>query len=76
MSGIVNFSQIEQILEILDDRDISRELIEIPLGTQDPGGIEVLASGKIRLTVPESEDFDQWLSNIAPALIAELTAGD
>ena len=47
MRDMVTFPQIEQILEILDDRDINRELIEIPLGCRDPGSITKIGNGKM-----------------------------
>lgn len=68
----VTFPQIEQILEILDDRDISRELIEIPLGCRDPGAIEPIGAGKIRVVVPSSGDFDEWLESAEPKILAAL----
>ena len=61
MREMVTFPQIEQILEVLDDRDINRELIEIPLGCEDPGAVTQLSAGKIRVVVPASGDFDDWL---------------
>ena len=70
MKGMVTFPQIEEILEILDDHYINRELIEIPLGTRDPGGVEDLGSGKCRVTVPESRAFDEWLSELRVPLLA------
>ncbi len=71
MRDMVTFPQIEQILEILDERGINRELIEIPLGCQDPGGIKKLKNGKIRVVVPESGDFDEWVeAQEAPILDA------
>ena len=70
MKGMVTFPQIEEILEILDDHMINRELIEIPLGAKDPGGIEDLGGGKCRVTVPESTDFDEWLEAIRAPLLA------
>lgn len=70
MKGMVTFPQIEEILEVLDEYMINRELIEIPLGTKDPGGIEDLGGGKCRVTVPESEDFDAWLETVRVPLLA------
>jgi hypothetical protein len=72
MRDMVTFPQIEQILEILDDRGINRELIEIPLGATDPGGVQTLKNGKIRVTVPASGDFDGWLEAIEPDILAAL----
>lgn len=68
----VSFPQIEAILEILDDHDITREKIEIPLGCEDPGGVERLARGKIRVRVPASGDFDQWLEGMEGEILAAL----
>ncbi len=70
MKGTVSFPQIGEILEILDEHDINRELIEIPLGTKDPGGIEDLGGGKCRVTVPNTPDFDGWLEEIRAPLLA------
>jgi hypothetical protein len=72
MRDMVTFPQIEQILEILDDRDINRELIEIPLGAKDPGGVTKLNNGKVRVVVPASGDFDDWVESIEDELLAAL----
>lgn len=70
MKGMVSFPQIEEILEILDEHYVNRELIEIPLGTKDPGGIEDLGGGRCRVTVPESRDFEEWLEELRAPLLA------
>ena len=70
MKGMVTFPQIEQILEILDDHGLNRELIEIPLGTKDPGGITDLGKGKVRVVVPGSVPFDEWLPTLRAPLLA------
>ena len=72
MRDMVTFPEIEQILEILDDRGINRELIEIPLGASDPGGVKKLKSGKIRVTVPASGDFDGWVEAIEGEVLEAL----
>ena len=76
MRDMVTFPQIEQILEILDDRDINRELIEIPLGTKDPGEVSVLGGGKIRVVVPSSGDFDEWLEATEDRILEALGYSD
>ena len=72
MNDTVSFAQINQILELLDDRYINRERIEIPLGCKDPGGIELLAEDRIRVTVPSSVEFDRWLDEHAPKILEAL----
>ncbi len=72
MRDAVTFPQIEQILDILDERDINREFIEIPLGCRDPGSVKRLSSGKVRLVVPASGDFDEWLEGVQAELLQAL----
>lgn len=76
MRDAVSFPQIEQILEILDDRDINRERIVIPLGCQDPGGVTEMSRGRIQVVVPESGDFDEWLEKIEPEILEALGASE
>ncbi|GEM_PF-1779829 len=70
MREMVTFPQIEEILEILDDHDINRELIVIPLGTKDPGGISKKSDGRVQVVVPESGDFDDWVTSIRAELLS------
>ncbi|MEE2828596.1 MAG: hypothetical protein VX498_05380 [Myxococcota bacterium] len=72
MRDAITFTQIEQILEILDDRDINRELIEIPLGCRDPGSVQAIGTGKIRVVVPASGDFDSWLAGVEDEILSAL----
>ena len=72
MREMVTFPQIEQILEILDDRGINRERIEIPLGAEDPGGVQTLKNGKVRVTVPANGDFDEWVEAVEGDVLAAL----
>lgn len=69
MREMVTFPQIEEILEILDDHDINRELIVIPLGTKDPGGISRQTDGRIKVVVPASGEFDTWVESIRTELL-------
>ena len=72
MRDVVTFPQIEEILEILDDRDINRELIEIPLGCKDPGLVTRLASGKVRVVVAATGSFEEWLERNEAAILEAL----
>lgn len=69
---MVSFAEIERILEVLDERGISRERIEIPLGTRDPGQIKALPGARIRVVVPSSGDFETWVQNATPGILAAL----
>lgn len=70
MREMVTFPQIEEILDILDDHDINRELIVIPLGTSDPGGISRKKDGRVQVVVPGSGDFDEWVASIRTELLS------
>jgi hypothetical protein len=66
---VVTFPQIEEILDILDDHDLNRELIVIPLGPKDPGSISRQKDGRVKVVVPESGDFDEWVASIRAELL-------
>ena len=70
MREMVTFPEIEEILDILDEHDINRELIVIPLGTQDPGSITRQKDGRVRVVVPESGEFDEWVVAIRAELLS------
>ncbi len=72
MREAVTFPQIELILEILDDRDINRERIEIPLGCSDPGSVTKKSNGIVRVVVPATGDFEDWLESVEGEILAAL----
>ena len=70
----VSFQQISQILELIDELEISRELVEIPLSPESPGVVRRLANGKIEIVVDADVPFDEWLPTVSQnvqALVAE-----
>ena len=61
MAEVVSFQQINQILDITDGLEISREWVEIPLGTESPGVVRKLPNGKLEIIVDADIPFAQWL---------------
>jgi hypothetical protein len=57
----VSFQQISQILELIDQLEISREAVEIPLSPERPGVVRRLANGKIEIVVDADLPFAEWL---------------
>lgn len=64
MAEVVSFQQINQILEIIDNLEISREWVEIPLGTESPGIVRKLPNGKLEIIVDANLPFEQWVATL------------
>lgn len=70
----VSFQQISQILELTDQLNLSREVVEIPLSPESPGVVRRLANGKIEIVVDADQPFVEWLSTVSSkveAMMAE-----
>jgi hypothetical protein len=60
----VSFQHITRILGVIDDLEISREAVEIPLSTEKPGVVRRLANGKWEIVVDADIPFDDWLQTL------------
>ena len=69
MLDVVTMKEIDAIFAITDPLEIHREMLVIPLGTDSPGRVRKLKSGKLEITVESQRPFDEWLEEL-PALIA------
>lgn len=61
---------MQRLFEVTDDLGIDRETIEVPLEMEGEGGVERLASGKLRIRLPEPDDLGAFLKTL-PQRIAE-----
>ena len=57
----VSFQHITRILAVIDDLEISREAVEIPLSPESPGVVRLLSNGKFEIVVDADMPFDDWL---------------
>ncbi|MGH7841194.1 MAG: hypothetical protein ACREQT_06685 [Candidatus Binataceae bacterium] len=64
MLKAVALNEIERIFAITDALGLSREAIVIPLRTESPARMQVLANGKLEIVVERDGEFDQWLSGL------------
>lgn len=64
MPKALALKEIEQIFEITDALDISREALVIPLRTETPGRMRMLAGGKLEIVVERDGEFADWLSGL------------
>jgi len=60
----VSFKQITRVLELTDQLEISREWVEIPLSTANPGTVKKLSNGKLEIVVDSEVPFDEWLNSL------------
>ena len=65
----MTFQQINQILEVTDDLEMSREWVEIPLGTESPGIVRNYRTGKVEIIVDAEIPFEVWLSSLRDRIL-------
>jgi len=71
----VTLKEIERIFTITDALGISREAIVIPLRTESPGRIQLLANGKLEIVVERDADFSQWIEELPAKVRAAMKQG-
>lgn len=57
----VTLKEIEQVFEVLERLDISREAIVIPLKPAAPGSVRRLANGKFEIVIDSQRPLAEWL---------------
>ncbi len=62
---------MQQIFEIIDDLEIDRESIQVPLALEGDGRAKRLPNGKIEITAPDTDDLGPFLAQL-PARLQEL----
>jgi hypothetical protein len=60
----VSFQHITRILGVIDELEISREAVEIPLSPESPGVVRRLSNGKLEIVVDAEMPFDDWLQTL------------
>ncbi|HNP59352.1 MAG TPA: hypothetical protein PKM72_00860 [Nitrospirales bacterium] len=68
----VSFQHITRILEVIDDLDISREAVEIPLSPASPGVVRRLPNGKLEIVVDADLPFDEWVQTLPEKVRAQM----
>jgi hypothetical protein len=62
--GPVGLRDIERIFDVLEPLGISREAVVIPLKRVHPGGVRVLADGKLEIQVESERPLEEWLPEL------------
>jgi len=66
----VSFQHITRILGVIDELEISREAVEIPLSPESPGVVRLLSNGKLEVVVDADIPFDDWLQTLPEKILA------
>ena len=53
---------MNQLFEVTDALELSREAIQVPLVLEGEGKIQHLKSGKIEITLPDTDDLGPFLA--------------
>ena len=64
MIKALSLKEIEQIFVVTDAIGISREALVIPLRTESPGRMKLIANGKLEIVVDRDGDFASWLDGL------------
>ncbi len=70
MLKALTLKEIERIFAVTEPLGLSREAVVIPLRTEHPGRLRLLAGGRLEIVVERDEDFEQWLKDLAARIQA------
>ncbi|HWN45460.1 MAG TPA: hypothetical protein VNW71_24755 [Thermoanaerobaculia bacterium] len=59
---------MNQLFEVTDALELSREAIQVPLVLEGVGKVQRLKSGKIEITLPDTDDLGPFLSSLPERL--------
>jgi len=71
----ITLKEIERIFAVVDPMGISREAVVIPLRTEHPGRVRIIAGGKLEIVVDRERDFDGWIKDLEAAIRAVMERG-
>lgn len=72
---ILSPQAMQQLFEVTDELGIDREAIEVPLEMEGEGGVERLASGKLRIRLPEPDDLGAFLKSLPQRIAKDAPSG-
>lgn len=59
---------MQRLFEVTDELGVDREEIEVPLEMRGEGAVERLPSGRVRITLPDTEDPGPFLERLPERL--------
>jgi hypothetical protein len=59
---------MNQLFDVTDALELSREAIQVPLVLEGEGKIQRLKSGKIEITLPDTDDLGPFLAALPDRL--------
>ena len=59
---------MNQLFEVTDALELSREAIQVPLVLEGEGRVQLLKSGKIEITLPDTDDLGPFLASLPERL--------
>lgn len=65
---ILTPEHMNRLFEVTDALEVSREAIQVPLVLEGEGQVRRLKSGKIEVTLPDTDDLGPFLSSLPDRL--------
>ena len=75
MPAAITLKEIERVFDILEEFNLSREAVVIPLKPAQPGRIRLLADHRIEVVFDSTRPVDDFLADVR-ARVAEIVASD
>lgn len=65
---VIDQSIMNQLFEVTDDLELDREAITVPLVMEGEGKMARLKSGRIEITLPDTDDLAPFLASLPDRL--------
>lgn len=59
---------MNQVFEVTDALELSREAVQVPLVLEGEGKVQRLKSGRIEITLPDTDDLGPFLASLPERL--------
>ena len=59
---VLTLQIMNQLFEVTDALELSREAIQVPLVLEGEGKVQRLKSGKVEITLPDTDDLGPFLA--------------
>jgi hypothetical protein len=59
---------MQRLFEVIDEIPLDREAVQVPLAMEGQGSIVRLASGKVEVVLPDTDDLSEFLAHLPERL--------
>ena len=64
----IGMAEMNRVFEVVDELELSRESIQVPLLPEGEGSVRRLDNGRFEIVLPADGNLDDWLPSLAARL--------